>query len=673
MSDTFLPDNIEANLPNLPNLISTPRSAQMSLQQNPSPARDDDFRRDSSSSNDSQSCKKIASLNEIEDLYSALQDLVKTNVSNVQSTPLVKGDIDPPVSTTTPLVKGDIDRPVSTPINGNKEGSQNLNHNSLQRIRSNSYTSPIIDTYKKVFEKKTVFRRAATTNGFGNFKSPPINMRRISSHPPLTRQDNIDDNNKVFGKRKTGRSISVGGPNRQNLENLVDQSEVITRENKKWKDKILSRIRSKTSALKHKDISEENGNSFEENRNSFGKGDNRRYSENDCEKVFCEHPFNLNDGNNLDKANVVEDLEINVKDIDKLVEALNLEMTDSPTTRVADTSNKSAESELSKLECWFEKAAAEAVMRHSRGSSDYDNDSDRRTPPNNRDMRRRTINRNKKSTLKRNKSIHDPVKRERRMRQVLPNEDYVSNNVNSFVRLQHAKSTPDLRDPDIFCDSDNFRASHDYSRDSYDSDILHDDDYINLEETNTPSKEIKCFDTNTVNNVKSDSPKLQKTRRISLEENIRLPKTPLFYTPSNDNLEMVTEIDIVGERNSINDKKNNNRPFSMPNGNQFINTLNGSELNEFNKMRPKSLCSSSSSNDFLCNDSKGSWSSTNGDSGNIPNSISFGTGDHSGYCESRSLSDISTDSVVQNHKMWGNFLNENENQANTASKFYTLF
>lgn len=632
MSDIILPDNTEPSLPTLPNLVSTPRSTKIDMERDPK----EELRRDSSSSNDS--CKKLPSLNEIEELYSALTDLVKTNVSTA---------------------------PLSVPIKENeiKPG---------ERSRANTQSIPITTSQKnEIDKKKAVFRRAASTsNGFGNFVTQQANSRRTSAQPFKSDTTQIDEGGACNGTRKNARSISLGGANAHTRTGGT-LGDLDSRDNKKWKHKLLSRIRSKTSVTK------QNSNEGNDNKNPFDLTDVRRHSDNDY--TNHRHTFPNKDSttsrtyntlpkmsNKLTEIGEDDDIE-GAENIDQLVEALNLEES---TASLPDKS-KSAESELSKLESWFEKAAAQAVMHHSRTSSDYDNDSDgSRTPSGGRETRRRTINRNKKASLKRNKSINDPVKRERRMRQVLPNEDYVSNNINSFVRLQ-AKSTPNLCDPDIFCDSDDNRDSHDYCRDSGNSDASCDYDTTNngqdfiLENENTEEKGLISSKTNTdETNIKTEPQK----RRISLEDNVRLPKSPVFYRPGNDNLEPVTET-CTGEVHEIDNKKILDRPMSMPVGIELETQINNSrdandlitrkinntELNTDSKTRPKSECSSSVPDELIYNSSNNLWGSISADSGSILNSFLFETNDnHSGYCEGTML--------------WGNYLNENDtNTANRSS------
>lgn len=530
--------------------------AHSSAESLPPFSRSFDVRRDSSSSNDSQGYKKLASLNEIEDLYSALQELVNNNVSKNPSNSKTQNIEDiPDMNSSQHRRENSIREKGQRKLVDTKNHDIECNMKShISRARSNSYTTLLIGSSKKTLDNKSLLRTVSTSS-----------QRLEHSNVYVT------DNNIKSSARKIGRSVSVGG----RLFRMKDESNIVSHEKKKWKNKLLSRIRSKNLSKKHEIVETIAGKTSNEKELKY-LNENRSYG--------------------FENKGIKEEIIYDLNNIDHLVESLHLEKPQ-PSSSKKKLNKNYTETELSKLESWFERAAAQVMITTSTTSSDYDNDSDIRTPPTSRDSRRRTINRNKKAALKRNKSIHDPVKRERRMRQVLPNEDYVSNNVNSFVRLSHAKSTPDLRSV-ANLDSDDFNDTSTSLQDSCDSDVSFDSDRPQEKEYRH-KRSIK----DTIEHLLSirnnlASPKSNNSIDQKVDRKISLQKTPLFYSPDTFDLDFEEEYNILDSERR-HGSISLNRPSSLPLSLLYNNTYSSldevySEIEE-NKVSDGVLCNDGTS------------------------------------------------------------------------------
>lgn len=469
-----------------------------SSSKNEDASRVEAVRRSSNGSNESNG-KKQASLNEIQDLYSALQDLV---TSNVTATPLPTRN-----------------QNVRTSATDDGKGSPQLESRDSPTHISSTNGRKMSDKDSPDSKSKNFKRGLSADNVVSSLlKKSPFPSRKLS-------HDVIPScNESTKHTRKHTRSSSAASEKvKKDAKIFRRGSNADSKSHKRWKPKLFLRKRSKStvglndeeeklssedgaetppSLLKARRSSEADVNRINNAKSSARKKHSKQLS---CPPVRKQR----------DLSKSVSSLcTENVKDIDQLVAALNLEYGDDKfsVSKNARTSYKSPEGELSKLESWFEKAAAEAVMYQSRVEldDDYDRDQTRKTRRASNDVgkeKNRRISASK-LTIKRGNSAGRMRPDKKRFTRSPRNDKSTERmRINS---LGHARSTPNLRD---------------YTLDS---------------PVSSGAESTECCDET---KDKSSPGRGKLSKNISFDENVRLPRAPLFYMPENE--------DAVSDRNKL--------------------------------------------------------------------------------------------------------------------------
>ena len=353
----------------------------------------------------------------------------------------------------------------------------------------------------------------------------------------------------------------------------------------------------------------------------------------------------------------------NVKDIDQLVAALDLEYNDNflrtKPINPASVAAKSPQSELNKLESWFEKAAAEAVMYHSQNNliGDDGDDADEDDSKNERSHYRKKTGPRRPSTIRRGRTdprIKEDKKSVQQRREYF--EPYDRQRMNSLAR-----STPNLIDHDVL---------------------------NNADVTVRNNREITKLEF-TENNLKDSPEENKQFRKISLEDNLaRFPKIPLFYMPSDEDLHKVADEkikDIIKHTYFesevfYTESKNNDSNHSSPTttrmhedgGHESVmqTKRSNAELEELNKLRPKSMFTQNYFEKHFLYDVKSLWASTGGAPDNVRNSLTLDTGiqtdDNGNFCQSKivnnphstSTCNVTPNTVNQEKSLWEKFKNK---------------
>ena len=562
---TLLENNILMSSPSLDNTNTSSKTSNISQ---------DDERRHSNASSDSQksgssSSKKPASLNEIQDLYSALQDLVKTNVSNTTPLPERRNKMmamaAPPVTNraSTSGRSNSASPGIESPYLG--ERSLTVPERQLRKLSSrispsSSFENDILDHAQhspssnhgaKTTRKTSKHKRGIST---GTMEAAMANLMRISpfptrkfSHDPETVASS--SNNKTFtnnsNTKENKKSSSFGGKKDRTLSNGEHK--------KQWKGaRLFKRLRSRSNAELFED---DKINSTTDDEETMKESDrrrqdkNRRRSEADALRVHRTRDRGLTP----QRKSLQED---SSKDIERMVSSLSVDddkskrenqdsaalisakFLQTPTTTYGDIDNSTNSlSELIKLESWFENALTSTTTNGN--TNKYVVNSNGASP---KDVRNTQRFRKKNGKIVRRASSNagsssHHIKGERRARRNINNKFSKSFDANVDV-LKHAKSTPDLS------------KSHRLSQDEEES-FDYDDDFVrNDEETsqeisdrqplaqleNHSESDLEEQDSLTSDlspekeNVKSSSPcdkTVQRERRIMG----RLPDSPVFYVP----------------------------------------------------------------------------------------------------------------------------------------------
>ena len=610
-----------------------------------------EIRQDShSSDDDSQNSKKPASLNEIQDLYSALQDLVKTNVTKT-----------PPSSKNSPKTTHSPSIESTPPNNFGRNNSEILlddKHIKLVKQKRGLSTGPL-DTVSHIIRKS------------------PFPTRKLSSEITVVESLELEQDRKIV--KKTSRSSSaVGGKLKKDIKLFRNSSGYERKqENKKRKPNLFTRLRSKSQSWMIDD-NDENNDSHKRRPTLIDLEINKKFGS-DIHHTCPPLRRNQTDNEiNKDISNVCTD---DVKDIDQLVAALNLEYNDKAFNNETPQSHvtaKSPQSELNKLESWFEKAAAEAVMYHSQFSIDGEEENDAKYSPGeysgklNGDghRHRRKEGPRRPSTIRRGQS--SPRSKEFRKECKIENdfENFELNRTNSLCKAQ-ALSTPNLHDYNILNNTDITVSSH-------------------------REKKLEF----TENNLKEGSvEESKKTRKISVDDGlIRFPKTPLFYIPTDENRNQNNKL-MIDEGNSESKKhkcfetevfyiepkhsSNRNSPRMRDNARHESDSVtqtkqNNADLEELNKLRPKSMFAQNYFETHFLYDVKSLWTSTGDSPDNVRNSLTLDTGiqtdDNQNFCQAKITNNTHTlcnvnPMIMQEKSLWEKFRHDHKNT--TRKCFYS--
>ena len=443
----------------------------------------DDDRRLSSASSDSQksASKKPASMNEIQDLYSALQDLVKTNVS---TTPL-------PERRAKVLA-------VSSPSGSPRLGERTLTVPERELRKLSSRISP-----SSSFEKESSMspedltltkkhRRGVSTGTMeavaNLMRISPFPSRKFSHDTENTSNTNNKDNKKSSAKNGT----SSGGKKERSIS---------TGDQKKWKGaRLFKRLRSKSNADLSEDDRFEKVSSTDDE--DCVREKNRRRSEADALRVQRSRDKGLTPPQ---RKSLQED---SSKDIEQLVSSLNLKANRKPNKINQNNSNNFLQTpstsstahisenpvnELNKLESWFENALTSKKYVVNDGSTSSDAASPK--VPNQRF--RRKIGGKVVRRASSNTATSQRIKEERRVRLNKSSKSFDATN-----GLVHAKSTPDLSMAYLNQDDDDEETD------------------LSFTDNNSPSE-------NKTSEESLQDKKTQRERRLTG----RLPDSPVFYVP----------------------------------------------------------------------------------------------------------------------------------------------
>jgi len=619
-------------------------------------------RRDSSASSDSQkSTKKPASLNEIQDLYSALQDLVKTNVT---TTPLPERRAKINIPSASPMSSPRMNRALG-------ERSLTVPEKTLRKISGKISPSLSLDLEKENEEPHVLKHKRGLSTGTMETVAA---LMRISPFPNRKfSQDSETLNRKDDKKLSTSKKPYMKSGKKDRSSSSSDQ--------KRWKaaNKLFKRLRSKSTAELSSD------NEYDEKLSSdeedISPKNNRRMSEADALKIQQKRGKNV-----IQRMSLQEETK---QELEQLVASLNLEtkknnnesnFASSPTK----PTHKNPINELNKLESWFEKASAEAAaLNHSAKYTVNDESSgDASTSPNVRANRFRKKSGGVSSRLRRansNTTSSHKTKEERKARRNIK----LNSKSLDISGLLSAKSTPDL------------------------SSSNHVDDDVDVAENDRVSE-------------LTPPPTQRKESKISFDGvvgRLRLPDSPLFYDPKseeslNEPLATTTTTSHVAEktiRANYNDgemfytsKENNddknlssmNRenkdadsPPPPPPLNEKIRSESVSAskkrgVKQAKKSRPKSMF------DYMGHDvligENDVWSSdeTTLSSNSIKNTLNLHTKDNNAnFCRAKiigsphtlSLCDLTKTTVTQEKSLWDRFRKVASNKKAKASKYILYY
>lgn len=632
------------------------------------------------SSDSSQTAKKPASLDEIQDLYSALQDLVKTNVTG---TPVLeRRQFKTTSAGNSPHIGSRVEMPSPLISSRFHERTSTAPEKSLRQLATKmSKLTPSSSFDKEDTSAKHKRGLSAGTMDMVN------SIMRISPFP--SRKFLSNDVTTDKGKKLNGKTSKKN-----------QQIRLSSETNKKWKKpRLFHRLRSKGGASNNSE-EEDNDDDWSEDSESSppttkpSSKTNRRLSEGDALKLREKKKHESNNsclmhrrslhGCPADKSLCSQKSfkSIDLTDIDQLVAALALETTDDINIVSRTPTFKSPEHELSRLESWFEKAAAEATMNHSKNlSSTNDDQADEDGQNVNKNSRlspRKKVTSGRRSAaIRRVSSNVGRTKEDKKSKRgKLASKSFDAS------AITHAKSTPDL------CTDTR-------------------EETLNNAGTAANSKVLGRLSPFTENNLKdSNTP----SRKISLDASIgRLPGVPLFYTPtykgeSGQNLKLVnhsgpeqqkkllkqySEDIFYSEENTTTNNMNNifeKQPSDSSDDitddvtNQSDDVMrNNTENQQRNKRRPKSMFDYIEHDVFI--DEKGLWTTTGKNSDtNIRNSLHMTTGmqtdDNANFCRTKiinsshalSMSDLSKTSVVQEKSLWDRIRKGSSNKKSKASK-----
>ena len=441
-----------------------------------------DNRRLSSASSDSQksASKKPASMNEIQDLYSALQDLVKTNVS---STPL-------PERRAKALAANS---PGGSPRLG--ERTLTVPERELRKLSSRISPSSSFEKESSMSEDLTLTKNSKHKRGVSTGTMEAVaNLMRISPFPTRKFSHDTESTNSTNNRDKKKSSAKNGASSGGKKERSISTSD-----QKKWK--LFKRLRSKSNA----DLSEDDH--FEKVSSADDdciREKNRRRSEADALRVQRSRDRGLTPPQ---RKSLQED---SSKDIEQLFSSLNVKndrkpskvnqnstnnFLQTPSTTKSDVVGSPA-SELNKLESWFENALTSNKYVVNDGTASSDGAS-----PKARNQRfRRKIGGKVVRRASSNTATSQRIKEERRARR----NNRSSKSFDATNGLVYAKSTPDL--------------SRDYL--NQDDNDLKTDCTLSDNGSNSPQESITCEDS-------PNDKKIQRERRLTG----RLPDSPVFYIP----------------------------------------------------------------------------------------------------------------------------------------------
>lgn len=384
-------------------------------------------RRDSSASSDSQkSTKKPASLNEIQDLYSALQDLVKTNVT---TTPLPERRTKIGVPSASPVSSPRMNRALG-------ERSLTVPEKALRKFSGKISPASSIDLEKENEEPPTLKHKRGLSTGTMETMAA---LMRISPFPSRKFSQDSETVNRKDGKKlSTSKMPNVKSGKKDRSSSSSDQ--------KKWKaaNKLFKRLRSKSTVEFSSD--NEYDDKLSSDEEDVSPKNNRRKSEADALRIQQKRGKNV-----VQRMSLQEETK---QEIDQLVASLNRE-TQTNNKELASPvkpTYKNPINELNKLESWFEKASAEAAALNPHSAKYIVNDessSDASASPNLRANRFRKKSGGVSGRIRRansNSGSSHKAKEERKARR------NIKINSKSFdvSNLVYAKSTPDLsRTPHI--------------------------------------------------------------------------------------------------------------------------------------------------------------------------------------------------------------------------------
>ena len=466
-------DSVEADDENLTSLSlkCSPKSDVVAVSEK-------DERRHSSASSDSQKSvsKKPASLNEIQDLYSALQDLVKTNVS---TTPL-------PERRAKLLAAGS---PGGSPRLG--ERTLTVPERQLQKLSSRISPSSSFDKENSVSSEESKHLKHKRGLSTGTMEAV-ANLMRISPFPTRKFSHDIESAN---GTNKNNKKSSAknGSPSSGKKERCVS-----TGDQKKWKGaRLFKRLRSKSNA----ELSEDDQINEEGAREK-----NRRRSEADALRLQRNREKGLTPPQ---RKSLQED---SSKELEQLVSTLSIQ---------EDNSNKNKSflqaptasyvgnpiNDLNKLESWFENALTHNSPTNKYVINDRSASNDG-TSPKVRNQRFRKKNGGKiVRRASSNTATSQRIKEERRDRR----NHKSSKSFDATNGMVYAKSTPNLSKT---------RLSLDDNDEDIDRALL----FSEQLENNSPSP---LSSQSKASEHSSHDKKIQRDRRLTG----RLPDSPVFYVP----------------------------------------------------------------------------------------------------------------------------------------------
>ena len=372
----------------------------------------------SNSSNGCDSIRKPASYNQIQDLYSALQDLVKNNVTsnipefndNTSSIPIIL------MQTNTSSFKNDSDNTAFENINSilNLEPSIGANQNS----------SSLNVDYIQNLDKKPVHKRGYSLSTLGDMNIDGRKLKKSPSKSPVVPRklsQGLLRREKTIGRSRTS-SNSGAKQKKDSRESKTDKES-----KKSWS--LISRFRSKSTIIlsdPDQDVPDK----------IFKPKDLRRYSDGSVLDLLPDFKSKENTKKKFGRKqslDICRQRSTELEKFDELVASLSIK-NDVAFQDTPYTSYKSPLEELNKLESWFEMAAAEALKQSndelSYNSSDSSKERKRSAP-------QRT------SFIKREQSV---PKRERKLGQSFGSAQ-VRSTPNLLADLETINNLKDMRSP----------------------------------------------------------------------------------------------------------------------------------------------------------------------------------------------------------------------------------
>ncbi|XP_066934444.1 uncharacterized protein [Clytia hemisphaerica] len=587
-------------------------------------------RRDSNASSDSQkSAKKPASLDEIQDLYSALQDLVKTNVS---TTPL-------PERRTKMLSPS----PMSSPRLSDR--SLTVPEKTLRKISSK--ITPSSSFEKEQCEgsptPRLKHRRGVSTGTMDSV----INLMRISPFPGRKFSHDVNTTSQKDSKKlstsKTPNMVSSKAGKKE--RNSGDHG-------KRWKgSKLFHRLRSKSNA----ELSD-NDDKLSTDDEECVREKNRRMSEADALKLKRNRDSGLTPPQ---RKSLQEEKN---KDIENLVASLTIKSSDSNLLQTPKETFTNPLNELNQLESWFEKASVALNPNVGRYILNDESSSDAASP-NVRANRFRKKNGNKRTGpgIRRANSNVGTSHRNKEERRAKRNK--MTSKSFDATGLAHAKSTPDLSKTGVESE-----------------DILND--------TGISYKVLGQLNHFTENRVRDLTPKDNKkeSKRVSLDANSvkRLPDTPLFYVPGDEENGRLssselsktfkrqksegsmfyTEEQSKNAKNLLSPPAESANSYEKPQRSESLSTPNKSNNKRSNNNKIKNKTRPKSMFDYFDQEILGEdpndevWSSEEKDivqQNNFDNNANFCRAKIMNNAHRLSLCDLTKTTVVQEKTLWDKF------------------